>query len=84
MRKFLLLTTLAATALVATGITVQAQSYGPRMMDNDQNYANRGDCRQGYGRMGNNDDQTIGRGQGDNRGDNQDQYQEQGRGYGQG
>ena len=32
MRKFLLLTSLAAAAVVAAGITVQAQTYGPGMM----------------------------------------------------
>ena len=35
MRKILLLTTLAAAAVVAAGITVQAQTYGPGMMGND-------------------------------------------------
>ena len=36
MRKFLLLTTLAAAGVIAAGITVQAQTYGPGMMRNDQ------------------------------------------------
>ncbi len=36
MRKFLLLTTLAAAATVAAGITAQAQTYSPGMMGNDQ------------------------------------------------
>ena len=36
MRKFLLLTTLAAAGVIAAGITVQAQTYGPGMMDNNQ------------------------------------------------
>ena len=49
MRKFLLLTTLAAAAVVAAGITVQAQTYGPGMMGNDQsNGSHRGS---GYGMM---------------------------------
>jgi hypothetical protein len=80
MRKFMLLTTLAAVAVVAVGITAQAQTYGPGMMGNDQNYGNRGDCGQGYGMMGNGNSQTNGQGQGDNQGQNQ----EQSRGYGPG
>ena len=40
MRKLILLTTLAAAAVVAAGITVRAQTYGPSMMGNDQNYSN--------------------------------------------
>jgi hypothetical protein len=43
MRKFLLLTTLAAAGVIAAGITVQTQSYGPGMMGNDRdNGSNRG------------------------------------------
>ena len=80
MRKFLLLTTLAAAGVIAAGITVQAQTYGPSMMGNDQDYGNRDDCGQGYGTMRNSNNQTNGQGQGDN----QDQNQEQRRGYGPG
>ena len=80
MRKFMLLSTLAAAAVVAAGITVQAQTYGPGMMGNDQTYGNRGDCGQGYGMMNNSNTQTNGQGQGDNQGQNQDQS----RGYGPG
>ena len=80
MRKLLLLTTLAAAAMVAAGITVQAQTYGPSMMGNDQDYGNRDDCGQGYGMMRNSDRQTNGQGQGDDEGQNQ----EQSRGYGPG
>jgi len=50
MRKYLLLTTLAAAGLIAAGIAVQAQPYGPGTMGNGHgNY--RGDSR-GYGMMG--------------------------------
>ena len=52
MRKFLLLTTLAAAAVVAAGITVQAQTYGPGMMGNDQNYGGHRGYGPGYGMMG--------------------------------
>jgi len=49
MRKFLLLTTLAAAGVIAAGITVQAQTYGPGMMANDQyNGSHRGS---GYSMM---------------------------------
>jgi len=49
MRKFLLLTTLAAAGVIAAGITVQAQTYGPGMMGNDQyNGSHRGS---GYSMM---------------------------------
>ena len=65
MRKFLLLTTLAAAAVVAAGITVQAQTYGPGMMGNDQNNgSHRGS---GYGMMdgsGNAPGSTTGSGYG--------------------
>jgi hypothetical protein len=50
MRKFLLLTTLAAAGLIAVGITVQAQTYGPGMRGNNHG-SYRGDSR-GYGMMG--------------------------------
>jgi hypothetical protein len=52
MRKFLLLTTLAAAAVVAAGITVQAQTYGPGMMGNDQNDGSHHGYGPGYGMMG--------------------------------
>jgi len=52
MRKFLLLTTLAAAATVAAGITAQAQTYDPGMMGNDQNYGNHRGYGPGYGMMG--------------------------------
>lgn len=52
MRKFLLLTTLAAAAVVAAGITVQAQTYGPGMMGSDQNYGGHRGYGPGYGMMG--------------------------------
>ena len=52
MRKFLLLTTLTAAAVVAAGITVQAQTYGPGMMGNDQNYSSHRGYGPGYGMMG--------------------------------
>ena len=81
MRKFLLLTTLAAAAMVAAGITVQAQTYGPSMMGNDQNYGDRDDCGQGYGMMRNSNNQTDGQGQGDDRGQNQVQRRGYGPGY---
>lgn len=45
MRKFLLFTTLAVAGVVAASITVQAQTYGPGMMGNDQNYGS----HRGYG-----------------------------------
>ncbi len=65
MRKFLLLTTLAAAGVIAAGITVQAQTYGPGMMGNDQhNGSNRGS---GYGMMddsGNAPGSTTGSGYG--------------------
>ena len=49
MRKFLLLTTLAAAGVIAAGLTVQAQPYGPGMMGNGQyNGSHRGS---GYGMM---------------------------------
>ena len=47
MRKFLLLTALAAAGVIAAGITVQAQTYGPGMMGNDQNNGS----HRGYGMM---------------------------------
>ena len=77
MRKFLLLTTLAAAGVIAAGMTAQAQTYGPSMMGNDQDYGNHDDCGQGYGMMRNSNNQTNGQGQGDNQGQNQ----EQSRGY---
>ena len=80
MRKFLVLTTLAAAAVVAAGVSAQAQTYRPDMMDNDQDYGNRGDCSRGYDTAGNGNNRNNWQGQGDN----QDQYQEQGRGYGPG
>ncbi len=52
MRKFLLLTTLAAVAVVAAGIAAEAQTYGPGMMGNDQDYGNHRGYGPGYGRMG--------------------------------
>jgi uncharacterized membrane protein len=53
MRKFLLLTTLAAAAVVAAGITVQAQTYRPGiMMGNDQNDGSHRGYGPGYGMMG--------------------------------
>jgi hypothetical protein len=52
MRKYLLLTTLAAAAVVAAGITVQAQTYGPGMMGNDQNYSSHRGYGPGNGMMG--------------------------------
>lgn len=65
MRKFLVLTTLAAAAVVAVGITAQAQTYGPGMMGNDQDDgSNRG---AGYGMMdgsGNAPGSTAGSGYG--------------------
>ncbi len=65
MRKFLLLTTLAAAGVIAAGITVQAQTYGPGMMGNAQNNgSNRGS---GYGMMdgsGNAPGSTTGSGYG--------------------
>jgi hypothetical protein len=65
MRKFLLLTTLAAAGVIAAGITVQAQTYGPGMMGNDQyNGSHRGS---GYGMMddsGNAPGSTTGSGYG--------------------
>jgi len=48
MRKFLLLTTLAVAAVVAGGIAVQAQTYGPGMMGNGPDNAGR---RGNYGMM---------------------------------
>ena len=54
MRKFLLLASLAAATVIAAGITVQAQTYGPGMMDNDQSYGNHRGYRSGYGMMGGN------------------------------
>jgi hypothetical protein len=48
MRKFLLLTTLAVAAMVAGGIAVQAQTYGPGMMGNGPDNAGR---RGSYGMM---------------------------------
>ena len=80
MRKFLVLTTLAAAAVVAAGVSAQAQTYRPDMMDNDQDYGNRGDCSRGYDTAGNGNNRNNWQGQDDN----QDQYQEQGRGYGPG
>ena len=82
MCKFLLLTTLAAAGVIAAGITVQAQTYGPGMMGDDQgNGSNRGP---GYGMMdgsGNAPGSTTGSGYGpgmrgygsDNHGDRQGQ-----------
>ena len=65
MRKFLLLTTLAAAGVIAASIPVQAQTYGPGMMGNDQyNGGNRGS---GYGMMdgsGNAPGSTTGSGYG--------------------
>jgi hypothetical protein len=65
MLKFLLLTTLAAAGVIAAGITVQAQTYGPGMMNNDQdNGSHRG---YGYGMMdgsGNAPGSTMGSGYG--------------------
>ena len=52
MRKYLLLTTLAAAAVVAAGITAQAQTYGPGMMGNDQNYSSHRGYGPGNGMMG--------------------------------
>ena len=52
MRKFLLLTTLAAVGVIAAGITVQAQTYGPGMMGNDQNYGSHRGYGPGNGMMG--------------------------------
>jgi len=52
MRKFLFLTTLAAAAVVAAGITAQAQTYGPGMMGNDQNYGGHRGYGPSYGMMG--------------------------------
>ena len=52
MRKILLLTTLAAAAVVAAGITVQAQTYGPGMMGNDQDNGSHRGYGPGYGMMG--------------------------------
>jgi hypothetical protein len=52
MRKFLLLTTLAAAGVVAAGITVQAQTYGPGMMGNDPGYGSHRGYGQGDGMMG--------------------------------
>ena len=52
MRKFLLLTTLAAAEVIAAGITVQAQTYGPGMMGNDQGYGSHRGYGQGDGMMG--------------------------------
>jgi len=52
MRKFLLLTTLTAAAVVAAGITVQAQTYGPGMMGNDQDNGSHRGYGPGYGMMG--------------------------------
>ena len=51
MRKFLLLTTLAAAAVVAAGITAQAQTYGPGMMGNDQDNGSHRGYGPGYGMM---------------------------------
>ena len=65
MRKFLLLTALAAAGVIAAGIAVQAQTYGPGMMGNDQhNGSQRG---YGYGMMdgsGNAPGSTTGSGYG--------------------
>ena len=65
MRKFLLLTTLAAAGVIAAGIAVEAQTYGPGMMGNDQyNGSHRGS---GYGMMngsGNAPGSTTGSGHG--------------------
>ena len=52
MRKFLLLTTLAAAAVAAAGFTAQAQNYGPGMMGNDQGYGSHRGYGTGYGMMG--------------------------------
>ncbi len=65
MRKFLLLTTLAAAGVITAGITVQAQTYGPGMMGNDQ--YNGGHRGSGYGMMdgsGNAPGSTTGSGYG--------------------
>jgi hypothetical protein len=65
MRKFLLLTTLAAAGVIAAGITVQAQTYGPGMMGNDQ--YNGGHRGSGYNMMdgnGNAHGSTTGSGYG--------------------
>jgi hypothetical protein len=50
MRNFLLLTTLAAAGVIAAGVTVQAQTYGPGMMGNDRDNGTNRDS--GYGMMG--------------------------------
>ena len=52
MRKFLLLTTLAAAVVFAAGITVQAQTYGPDMMGNDQDNGSHRGYSPGYGMTG--------------------------------
>ena len=65
MRKFLLLSTLAAAAVIAAGISAQAQTHGPGMMGSDQyNGSHRGS---GYGMMdgsGNTPGSTTGSGHG--------------------
>ena len=52
MRKFLLLTTLAAAGVIAAGISVQAQTYGPGMMENNQYNGHHRGHGSGYGMMG--------------------------------
>ena len=52
MRKFLLLTSLAAATVIAAGIAVQAQTYGPDMMGQDQGYSGHRGHGGGYGMMG--------------------------------
>jgi periplasmic protein CpxP/Spy len=52
MRKFLLLTSLAAATVIAAGIAVQAQTYGPGMMGQDQGYSGHRGYGGGYGMMG--------------------------------
>jgi hypothetical protein len=52
MRKFMMLTTLAAAAVVAASITVQAQTYGPGMMGNDQDYGSHRGYNRGSSMMG--------------------------------
>ena len=65
MRKFLLLSTLAAAAVIAAGISAQAQTYGPGMMGGGQyNGSHRGT---GHGMMdgsGNTPGSTTGSGHG--------------------
>ncbi|MGA7973649.1 MAG: hypothetical protein WCA36_12665 [Pseudolabrys sp.] len=65
MRKFLLLTTLAAAGVIAAGITVQAQTYGPGMMGSDQyNGSHRGSGSGMMNGSGNAPGSTTGSGHG--------------------